>query len=97
VGGLIIQFAVAIGLPLLGIHLHWLYYGFIAQAIIVVGMIVVSLVTNPPSEEQWKPHAWSPSLLKQYAQATPKPWYARVWWWMALYAVIWFGLYWWFW
>ncbi len=97
VGGLIIQLAVAIGLPLAGIHLHWLYCGFIAQVIIVIGMVVVSLMTAPPSEEQWKPYRWSPSLLKQYAEDDPKPWYARVWLWMGLYAVIWFYLYWQFW
>jgi len=97
VGGLIIQLAVAIGLPLLGIHLHWLYYGFIAQVIIVVGMVVVSVMTAPPNEEQWKPYCWSPQLLKQYAEDAPKPWYARVWLWMGLYAVIWFYLYWRFW
>ncbi len=97
VGGMIIQLAVAIGLPLLGIHLHWLYYGFIAQIIIVVGMVVVSAMTAPPSDEQCKLYCWSPQLLKQYAEDAPKPWYARVGLWMGLYAMIWFYLYWRFW
>ena len=97
IGGFIIQLMVAIGLPLIGIELHWLYYGFIAQVLIVLGMVIVALLTSPPAEEQWKPFHWSPRVLQQYAQSEPRPWYTSVTLWMGLFAVIWCYLYWRFW
>ncbi len=97
VGGLAVQLAVAAGLPRIGIHLHWLYYAFIAQLLIVLGMVIVSLATDPPAEKQWKPYHWSPGLLRQYSGGGQHRWYASVWLWMGLFAVIWFYLYWRFW
>jgi len=96
VGGLPIQLLVAFGLPSLGIELHWLYSAFIAQVIIVAGMIPIALLTEPPPE-RINSVLWSPRLLRDYAQAEPKPWYASVMLWMGLFTVIWVYLYWRFW
>jgi SSS family solute:Na+ symporter len=97
VGGLIIQIAVAFGLPLLGYELHWIYYAFIAQVIIVVGMVVVTLATGSPPPADAASFHWSPRLLAQYAEDETRPWYTSVILWMGGFAVIWFALYWRFW
>ena len=79
------------------IRVHWLYLAFVAQVIIMAGMLVVSLVTPPPDPARAKPFAWSPRLLFQYEQGRVRPWYQRLSLWMAIYAAIWFYLYWRFW
>ncbi len=94
--GLPIQLAVAFGLPLIGIELHWLYAGFIAQIIIIVGMVPIALMTAPPPE-QTQTVLWSPALMRQYVQDKARPWYASVMLWMGLYTVVWILVYWWFW
>lgn len=96
IAGLPIQLAVAFGLPLIGIELHWLYAAFIAQIIIVVGMVPIALLTAPPAGETVQLH-WTPELLKQYADDKPRPWYASVMLWMGIFTVIWVWLYWRFW
>lgn len=79
------------------IHIHWLYLAFVAQAIIMVGIAVVALVTAPPSPEQSEPLGWSWKVLIQYEEGRVRPWYQRLWLWLGLYAVIWCLLYWKFW
>ena len=44
--------------PALGVKLHWLYLAAIAQAITMAGIVIVSLLTLPPAEEQWRPFHW---------------------------------------
>jgi solute:Na+ symporter, SSS family len=96
-GGVAIQLAVAIGLPMLGVNLHWLYHGFIAEVIIAIGMVIVALMTPAPEQAQWEPFLWSPRQLKQLSDGTPRPWYKSVSLWFAIYAVVWFAAYWRFW
>ena len=68
VGGLVIQFAVAFGAPILGVKLHWLYAGSIAQVIIMVGVVAVSSATAPPNRELVESFVWRPSLLAGHTQ-----------------------------
>ncbi len=97
IGGLIIQISVAVGLPLLGVELHWLYYAFIAEVLIVIGMVIVSLLTPPPPREQWEPFLWTPRVLAAYDEGIVRPWYASIKLWYGLYAGIWCVIYWWLW
>ena len=96
-GGLVIQCAVAFGAPIVGIKLHWLYAAFIAQVIIMAGVIAVSLATAPPDEERVTPFVWTPALLTSGNVDAARPWYQSIRFWFGLYAVIWFCLYWRFW
>jgi SSS family solute:Na+ symporter len=93
VGGLVIQLAVAIGTPFLGFRLHWLYTAFIAQVIIMAGVVAVSLATQPPRNEQTEKYVWRPALLGSHALEISRPWYQSVGLWFGLYAVIWFSIY----
>ena len=96
-GGLAIPILVAVGLPMFGVELHWLYTGFIAQILIAIGIVVVSLKTAPPDPQKVKPLLWSPKLLAQYDEGRRRPWFQRVSFWWSVYAVLWFYLYWKFW
>ena len=97
IGGLVIQCAVAFGAPMIGIKLHWLYAAFIAQVIIMAGVVAVSLATAPPDEERVAPFVWRPALLASANVDAARPWYQSIRFWFGLYAVIWFCLYWRFW
>ncbi len=97
IGGLAIQTAIALGAPALGYRLHWLYLAFLAQVIIMAGVVVVSLVTPPGLNEAAPSLLWSPALLANYDAGTARPFYKRVRLWLALYACIWVYLYWRFW
>jgi SSS family solute:Na+ symporter len=97
IGGLVIQCAVAFGAPMLGFKLHWLYSAFIAQVIIMAGVVAVSLATAPPDEERVAQFVWSPALLTSANVDLARPWYQSIRLWFGLYAVIWIGLYWRFW
>ena len=52
IGGSAITLAMAFGAPAVDIKTHWLYLAAIAQAITMVGIILVSLLTSPPEEAQ---------------------------------------------
>jgi len=97
VGGLVIQFTVAVGAPMLGFKIHWLYSAFIAQVIIMAGVVEVSLATLPPVHEQIENFVWRPALLGSHALEISRPWYQSVGLWFGLYAAIWFFIYWRFW
>jgi SSS family solute:Na+ symporter len=97
VGGLLIQLSVALGAPLLGYHLHWLYTAFIAQVIIMCGVVAVSMATAPPAHEQTGSFVWRPALIGSHSLEIARPWYQSVGLWFGLYAAIWFFLYWRFW
>lgn len=96
-GGILIQTLVVLADGVLGWHLHWLYLGFIAEALVFAVVIAVSLGTPAPAAEVWEPFLWRPSLLTTLTHAPDRPWYARLRLWFAVYAVIFCGLYWWFW
>lgn len=98
-GGIFIQAVFAISFLLLykykviTFELHWLYVAGMAQAVIMAGIVIVSLMTAPPAEEKWKPIVWTPQLLSQYGEGKKTPWYKTLRLWYAIYAVIWFYLY----
>ena len=89
--------AIAMALPIAGIHIHWLYLAFIVQVATMAGMAIVSLLTRPPERERWEPFLWRPSLLSRYHEGAAPPWYRRLSLWFGVYAAIWFYLYWRFW
>jgi solute:Na+ symporter, SSS family len=97
VGGLIIQIAVAVGLPAIGIKWHWSYNGAIAQVLVMIGIAIVSSRFPAPPEEAWKPFKWTPNLLRSLDFGKNLPWYKTLRFWFAVYASIWFFLYWRFW
>src|SRR5262249_8034554 len=95
VGGLLIQIALALGLWVAGAKLHWLYVGAIAQALIVLLVILVSLRTTPPAPEQVQPFLWRPSWLRTYEEgAGPRPWWQQIKFWFAAYTLVWCYIYW---
>ena len=97
VGGLIIQLTVAISAPLLGFKLHWIYTAFIAQVMIMIGIVAVSLATQPPLNQQVKDYVWHSALLRRHALEISRPWYQSISLWFGVYAVLWFYIYWRFW
>ncbi len=96
-GGLAIQIAVAVGLPALGIRLHWLYIAFIAEVLTMIGIVAVSLATPAPAPAAWKPFRWSPAMLSSYDDGAVRPWYQKLWLWFGIFAVAWVLIYWRFW
>jgi SSS family solute:Na+ symporter len=89
--------AAAMALPLVGVHMHWLYLAFIVQVATMGGMVAVALLTRPPDRERWEPFLWRPNLLSRYHEGAALPWYRRLTLWFSVYAVIWCYLYWRFW
>ncbi|MFI4911933.1 MAG: SLC5 family protein [Sedimentisphaeraceae bacterium JB056] len=103
--GTLIAMGLGFGGPVLGrnvealsfLDMNWLYLGFISQVIIMVGIVVVSLLTPPPSEAQSGPYQWRMSLLTAYDDGTKRPWYkSLLLWFIALYGTI-IVIYWCFW
>lgn len=97
IGGLFIQIALAVGLPAAGVKLNFLYIGGIAQALTMLLIAAVTLATKPAPREQWEPFHWTPALLAPANDGPPRPWWQHVKLWFALYAVLWAGIYLWFW
>lgn len=98
VGGLIIQIGLAVLLWAAGWKLHWLYVGAIAQAITMVLIVVVSLLTKPSAPEQVESFLWRPAWLKAYDETGKvRPWWQHVKLWFAVYALAWCYVYWRFW
>jgi SSS family solute:Na+ symporter len=95
--GLTVPLLLVGGFSIFDIDLHWLYIGGIAEVLVMIGIVIVSLCTPPPDPEQVRPFLWSPKLLAQYDDGKKRPWYQRVAFWWGVYAVIWFYLYWKFW
>jgi SSS family solute:Na+ symporter len=96
-GGLVIQIAIALGLPAMGYPLHWLYLAAIAQAITMIGAAIVSLATPAPPRAHWEPFQWNPGLLARYDQGGARPWYQRLKVWYVIFAAVSIYLYWRFW
>jgi SSS family solute:Na+ symporter len=97
IGGSAITLTIALGAPALGIKLHWLYLAAIAQAITMVGIVLVSLRTPPPVEGLWRPFHWTFAALKHFDEGVRRPWYQSVLLWWSVYIVVWCYLYWRFW
>src|SRR5690606_28882869 len=96
-GGVAIQIILTSVLSLLEIRLHWLYAGGISQILIMLLVVMVSLYTNPPTTEQVKSFIWRPSWLLTLNDGVKRPWWKRVTFWAALYALAWCYIYWRFW
>ena len=97
IGGSIIQLAIAVGFPLAGYPLHWLYLAAMAQALTMTGVVIVSLATPAPPREVWEPFLWTPSLLSHYDDGAARPWYQKLKLWYALFAAVSIYIYWRFW
>ncbi|MBL9213845.1 MAG: sodium/solute symporter [Opitutaceae bacterium] len=98
IGGLVIQCGVAFGAPALGIELHWLYSAFIAQVIVMAGVVIVSLATPPPPQpELVAPLVWKPALVANEHMGAGRPWYQNVWLWLGIYGACEITVYWMFW
>jgi SSS family solute:Na+ symporter len=96
-GGLAIQIALALLVWGLGLQLHWLYVGTIAQALTMVLIVAVTLSTQPAAPPGYEALLWEPALLGHYDEGQKRPWYQRVKLWFGLYFVLWAAVYWWFW
>jgi SSS family solute:Na+ symporter len=91
VGGLVIQISVALlfsgdvaGLP----KLHFFYIGAIAEALIAIGIVIVTLVTERPDPARIGTMVWSLDMLRLYDGGTRRPWYQQVkFWWIVFFLV----------
>jgi SSS family solute:Na+ symporter len=93
-GGLAIQVALAAILRAGGITLHWLYVGAIAQVFTMLLIVLVSLLTMPPTPEQYAPFLWRPSCLATYKSGDSLlPWWQQQRFWFAAYALAWIYVY----
>jgi SSS family solute:Na+ symporter len=97
IGGVAIQIGVVMANQIFNWQFHWFYIALFAEILIIFGMVIVALNTAAPDESKWRPFWWRPSLLTNYDDGIIRPWYAKLRLWFALYAVIWFILYWRFW
>lgn len=97
IGGTPIALGLGFGGPFIGLDLHWLYLGAIAQVIIMLGILIVSLMTAPPPAKKARPFIWNLSMLRAIKEEKCRPWWQSwILWFCILYAVI-IGLYWYFW
>jgi SSS family solute:Na+ symporter len=96
IGGLIIQVLLAL-LEFTDLNLHWLYVATIAQALTMLLVAMVTLATGTRSPSQSNALVWHPSLLAAYDDGAHRPWFKQVKFWFGLYALLWLGIYWWFW
>lgn len=97
VGGFVIQLTIVIGLPKLGLNLHWLYLGAIGQVLIMLGIIIVSLIAPTPQTAQTESFHWSPRLLSHLQEEPSRPWYQGLRLWFGVFAALWIWVYWRFW
>lgn len=98
IGGVFIQIVLAVSLLAADIQLHWLYVGAIAQALTMLLIMVVSLNSAPPADEQVKPFLWRMSWIRTLEEGAKKrPWWQSIKLWLILYAIAWCYIYWRFW
>jgi SSS family solute:Na+ symporter len=96
-GGVVIQIFLAVALPAAGKNLHWLYTGAIAQILTMALTALAALSSNPAPRAQSEPFHWRPSVVAHIQDTRVRPWWQRTKLWFALYAVLWIGIYVWFW
>jgi solute:Na+ symporter, SSS family len=97
VGGLIMQVIIAFGAPAIGLDVHWLYLAFLGQALTMIAVWAVSLMTAPPDPADGGVLVWKAALLSQYDEKVRRPWYQHLKLWFAIWALAWCFLYYWFW
>jgi SSS family solute:Na+ symporter len=97
-GGLVIQIGLALLLWRTGSTLHWLYVGALAEILIILLVVLVSLSTAAPPLEKVEPFHWKPAWLRSFDDGeNRRPWWKQVKIWFAIYATIWCYIYWRFW
>ena len=77
--------------------LHFFYIGGIAEVVIMIGIVIVTLLTAPPDYRKIVPYVRRVQLLKAYDEGLRRPWYQQLKLWWGLVAAVWFYLYWRFW
>ncbi len=98
IGGVLIQIVLSVSLHAADISLHWLYTGAIAQALTMLLIVIVSLLTTQPTEEQVKPFLWKWSWVREMDDSgKQRPWFKQIRFWLLLYALAWCYIYWRFW
>jgi len=97
IGGSVIQWTIAVGAPELGIKLHWLYLGAIAQAVIMICIVVISLLSPDSPSSQAESFHWSLTGLRDLTEEKSRPWYQSLKLWFGIFAAIWIWVYWRFW
>jgi len=105
VGGLALQVVLAIAingvviekwgvnLPCLDMGLHWLYVAFIGQVTTMLGIWIVTMMSEPAKESEIGNLVWSFNALAQYDQGEYRPWYKRLKLWFCIWFVIWISIY----
>jgi len=78
-------------------QLHFFYIGGIAEVVIMIGIVIVTLLTAPPAYPKIAPYVWRVELLQAYDEGVRRPWYQQLKLWWGLVAAVWFFLYWRFW
>jgi len=88
VGGVVIQISVALlfsggvaGLP----KLHFFYIGAIAEALIAIGIVLVTLATEQPDPAKVSSMVWNLGMLSHFEGARRRPWYQQVKFWWTLF------------
>ncbi len=54
-------------------YLHFFYVGGIGEVIIIIGMVAVTLLTNPPDYARVARFIWRPQLLRAYDEGVSPP------------------------
>ncbi|MCW5556228.1 MAG: sodium/solute symporter [Verrucomicrobiae bacterium] len=97
VGGLLIQIGLAAAVWKFDWKLHWLYVGGIAQALTMLLIIAATLAIKAAPPAGSESLVWNSMFLRHYDDVRIRPWYQSVPFWLALYTILWTGLYVWFW
>ncbi|WP_343702577.1 sodium/solute symporter [Chitinophaga sp.] len=98
VGGVLIQLGLALLLYALNIKMNWLYEGAIAEALTMLLIMAVSLLTPAPPETQVTPFLWKLAWLRSLNEEDKsRPWFRKIKFWLLVYALAWCYIYWRFW
>ncbi len=97
VGGLIMQVIIALVDHFAGFGVHWFYLAFLGQALTMIAVWAVSLMTAPPDPAHGGVLVWKAALLSQYDDKVRRPWYQHLKLWFTIWALAWCFLYYWFW
>jgi len=99
VGGLIIQVGVVLAVRFsfvssyVGPNPNWLYLAFIAEALTVLLILLITAFTPPAPETMTQGLVWRPSQLVSLIRDSRRSWWQSLILWYTLYACIWFGVY----
>jgi solute:Na+ symporter, SSS family len=96
-GGLVFQVCLVVALWHAEVSLHWLYVAALVQVFTMALTAGVTLATKTAPSPEAEGLIWKPSLLAQYDEGKPRPWYQRVSLWFSIYAAFWLFIYWKFW